>query len=98
MLLKALGFTQGQLSAALAWQATVTASIGAIVGIPLGIVVGRQLWTLFAENLNALPDPTVPGLSVLIVGAGALIFANFVAALPGRSAARTPTALVLRAE
>jgi putative ABC transport system permease protein len=98
VLLKALGFTQGQLSAALAWQATVTASIGAIVGIPLGIVVGRQLWTLFAENLNALPDPTVPGLSVLIVGAGALIFANFVAALPGRSAARTPTALVLRAE
>lgn len=97
-LLKALGFTQGQLSAALAWQATVTASIGAIVGIPLGIVVGRQLWTLFAENLNAVPDPTVPGLSVLIVAAGALIFANFVAALPGRSAARTPTALVLRAE
>ena len=98
-LLKALGFTQRQLAAAVAWQATVAAIIGVIVGIPLGIVVGRELWTLFARNLNAVPDPTRAGL----VGdprraLGALVFANLVAALPGRSAARTPTALVLRAE
>ena len=53
---------------------------------------------MFARNLNAVPDATVPGLSVLLVAAGALVFANFVAALPGRSAARTPTALVLRTE
>jgi len=97
-LLKALGFTHGQLSAAVAWQATVTAAIGVVVGIPLGIVIGRQLWTLFANSLDAVPDPTVPALSVLLVGIGALVFANVVAALPGRSAARTPTALVLRAE
>lgn len=97
-LLKTLGFTGGQLSAAVAWQATVTAVIGAVVGVPLGIILGRQLWTLFAENLNAVPYPTVPALSVVLVAAGALVFANFVAALPGRSAARTPTALVLRAE
>jgi ABC-type lipoprotein release transport system permease subunit len=37
-------------------------------------------------------------LSVLFVGVGTLVFANLVAALPGRSAARTPAALVLRAE
>jgi hypothetical protein len=97
-LLKALGFTDAQLSAAVAWQATVTATIGALVGVPLGIVVGRQLWIVFARNLNAVPDATVPALSVLLVVVGALVFANFVAALPGRSAARAPTALVLRAE
>jgi putative ABC transport system permease protein len=49
-LLKALGFTQRQLAAAVAWQATVTAVIGAIVGIPLGVVSGRQLWILFAHK------------------------------------------------
>jgi len=97
-LLKALGFTQGQLSSALAWQATLTATIGALVGIPLGVIVGREMWRLFALSLNAVPDPTVPGLSVVLVAAGTLLFANFVAALPGRSAARTSTALVLRAE
>ncbi len=97
-LLKALGFTQRQLSAAIAWQATVAAVIGVVVGTPLGIVIGRQLWIWFAHNLDAVPDPTTPALSVLIVVIGALVFANVVAALPGRSAARTPTGLVLRDE
>jgi hypothetical protein len=97
-LLKALGFTERQLAAAVAWQSTVAAVVGVVVGIPLGVVIGRQLWDLFAHNLNAVPDPTVPALSVVLVGVGAFVFANLVAALPGRGAARTPTALVLRAE
>jgi len=97
-LLKALGFTPRQLAAAVAWQATVAAAFGIVVGIPLGILVGRQLWTLFARNLDAVPDPTVPVLSVVLVAVGALVFANLVAALPGRDAARTPTALLLRTE
>jgi ABC-type antimicrobial peptide transport system permease subunit len=97
-LLKTFGFTQRQLSATVTWQATVDAVVGIVVGIPLGIIVGRELWTLFARNINAVPDPTVPLLSVILVGVGALIFTNLVAVLPGRSAARTSTALVLRAE
>jgi ABC-type antimicrobial peptide transport system permease subunit len=97
-LLKALGFTPRQLTAVVAWQATVTAAVGVIVGIPVGIILGRQLWTLFARNIDAVPDPTVPVVSVILVGIGALVFANLVAALPGRIAARTPTAFVLRAE
>jgi hypothetical protein len=97
-LLKTLGFTERQLAATVSAQATVAATVGIVVGIPLGIVIGRQLWTLFARNINAVPDPTVPVLSVVFVALGALVFANLVAALPGRSAARTPTALVLRAE
>ena len=44
------------------------------------------------------PDPTTPALSVSLVALGALVFANLVAALPGRTAARTPTGLLLRAE
>ena len=97
-LLKALGFTPRQLASVVAWQSTVTAVVGVIVGVPLGIVIGRQLWTLFARNINAVPDPTVPVVSVVLVALGALVFANVVAAIPGRIAARTPTAMVLRAE
>jgi hypothetical protein len=97
-LLKVLGFTQRQLSAAIAWQSTVAAVIGVVVGTPLGIVIGRQLWALFARNLSAVPDPTTPVESVALVVVGALIFANLVAAFPGRTASRTPTALVLRTE
>jgi hypothetical protein len=97
-LLKTFGFTQRQLSATVAWQATLDAVVGVVLGIPIGILVGRELWTLFARNINAVPDPTVPVLSVILVGVGTLIFTNLVAVLPGRSAARTSTALVLRAE
>jgi NhaP-type Na+/H+ or K+/H+ antiporter len=77
---------------------TVTAVVGVIVGVPLGIVIGRQLRMLFARNINAAPDPTVPVVSVFLVALGALIFANVVAAIPGRIAARPPTPLVLRTE
>jgi hypothetical protein len=97
-LLKALGFTKRQLAVTLAGQATVAAVIGIVVGVPLGIALGRQLWVLFARNIDAVPEPTVPVLSVIVVALGALVFANLAAALPGRSAARTPTALALRAE
>jgi hypothetical protein len=97
-LLKTLGFTQRQLSAAIAWQATMAAVIGVIVGMPLGIASGRELWILFARSIDAVPDPTVPILSLTLIGVGALVFANLVAVIPGRIAARTSTALVLRAE
>ncbi|MGA2520331.1 MAG: FtsX-like permease family protein [Acidimicrobiales bacterium] len=97
-LLKALGFTPRQLTAAVSWQATVAAVVGVVVGVPVGIVVGRELWTLFARSLDAVPDPSVPALSVVLVVVGALVFANLVAALPGRDAARTPTASLLRTE
>src|SRR5580693_5655776 len=38
-LLKVLGFTQHQLAACIAWQSTLTAAIGVLAGIPLGITL-----------------------------------------------------------
>jgi hypothetical protein len=95
-LLKTLGFTKRQLGAAVAWQASIVAVIGVVVGLPLGIALGRQLWILFARTIDAVPRPTVPVVSVILVAVGALVLANMVAALPGRNAARTPAAQVLR--
>ena len=96
-LLKTLGFTTRQLAATVAWQASVIAAIAALIGVPVGIAAGRQLWILFARNINAVPQPTVPA-SLILVAVGVLILANLVAAIPARIAARTPAALVLRAE
>jgi len=97
-LLKALGFTRRQLRACIAWQATVAAAVGVAVGVPGGIALGRQLWILFARNIYAVPEPTVPALAVILVCVGAVLLANLAAALPGRIAAYTPPSLVLRAE
>ena len=97
-LLRTLGFTARQLLLAVAWQASVAGAIGAIFGIPLGILAGRWLWTLFADSIYAVPRPTVPFVPLLIVALSAMVLANVVAALPGRSAARTSAAQVLRGE
>jgi len=97
-LLKTLGFIRRQLARAVAWQASVIAAVGLVIGVPLGIAAGRWLWLAFAHELSAVPNPVVPAASVTLATVGALILANLVAALPGRRAARTPAAEVLRAE
>jgi hypothetical protein len=97
-LLKTLGFTRRQLAGAVAWQSSAIAVIGLLIGIPAGIAFGRLLWLGFARQLSAVPDPVVPATSIALAALAALILANLVAALPGRRAARTPAALLLRAE
>jgi predicted lysophospholipase L1 biosynthesis ABC-type transport system permease subunit len=92
------GFHRWQLAAIVAWQSSVAVGIGTVVGVPLGIVLGRILWDLFANEINVVPDSSVPVVFVLLIALGALVLANLVAALPGRIAARTPTPLLLRAE
>jgi hypothetical protein len=64
----------------------------------LGIVAGRWLWDLFAHEIYAVPDATVPALAMVVLGVGALVLANVVAYFPSRSAARTRAAIILRAE
>jgi hypothetical protein len=96
--LKTLGFTGRQLAATVAWQSSVAVAIGTVVGVPLGIIVGRTLWDLFARDIDVVPVPSVPVLLVVLIALGALVLANVVAAVPGWSAARTPTGLLLRAE
>ena len=96
--LKVLGSSGRQLASVVAWQSSVAAVIGTAVGVPLGIVVGRLLWYAFADLIHAVPSPTVPVLSVVLVALGAVVLANVVATVPGRLAARTPTGLLLRAE
>ena len=95
--LKVLGFTRGQTTAAVAAQALVTAVLADAVGIPVGIAAGRQLWIAFARNIDAVPAPTVPG-SVALVGLFTVVIALAVAVVPGRRAARIAAATVLRVE
>ena len=94
-LLKTLGFTRRQLAGAVAWQSSAIALTGLLIGVPGGVAFGRFLWLAFAHELSAVPDPVVPAGSIALA---ALVLANLVAALPGRAAARTPAAIVLRVE
>jgi hypothetical protein len=97
-LLKALGFTRAQLAWTVAWQSTIAVAVGVVAGLPAGTALGRWLWDLFARGIYAVPDAPIPALSLLLVAGAAFVLANAVAALPGAYGARTPAALVLRAE
>ena len=95
--LKTLGFTRRQLAFTLIWQATAVVAVGIVIGVPLGIALGRVLWDLFAQNIDVVPAPAIPS-SIAVVALGALVLAVLVALIPGRTAASTPPAVVLREE
>jgi hypothetical protein len=97
-LLKALGFTRRQLALTVGWQSTVTAAIGTVFGLPIGIALGRSLWDLFAHEIYVFPTSTLPVVALAIVPIGAIALANLVAVVPGRVAAHTPVAVLLRTE
>ncbi|HEY6760849.1 MAG TPA: ABC transporter permease [Baekduia sp.] len=98
-ILKTLGFTRAQVRSTVAWQATTVAAAGVLVGVPLGLALGRLGWNLFADGLGIVSEPALPVWSAaLAVPAAAILLANVVAALPARRAAATRPAAVLRAE
>jgi hypothetical protein len=97
-ILKTLGFVRPQLRGTVAWQATTLAVIALLIGLPVGIAGGRWGWRVFAGQLGVLPDTVVPLVAIFVAVPIALIVANLIAALPGRAAARTQPAIILRSE
>ena len=97
-ILKTLGFDRGQVRAAVAWQATTLGALGVVVGVPLGILVGRVAWKLVADDLGVTDRITEPVLGLVVVAVAAIVLANVIAWFPARAAARTRPAVVLRSE
>jgi hypothetical protein len=97
-ILKTLGLAGRQLGTIVAWQSSITVVVGTIIGVPLGLVVGHVLWNSFAGAIYAVPVTSIPPAYVAAIAVGAIVLANLVAAVPARIAARTPTAVLLRAE
>jgi ABC-type antimicrobial peptide transport system permease subunit len=96
--LRMLGFSGRQLSTVLAVQATTFAVVALVVGLPVGLALGRWAWAIVARTQGVATDPAVPLLG-LSVATGALVVAvNLVAAGPAWAARRVRPATVLRAE
>ena len=78
-------------------------AIGVVVGVPIGIALGRVLWDLFAHEISAVPMPSVPGLVIVLIVVGALALAHPCAssnvwhrrgAISGASGTKQPTSSV----
>jgi ABC-type lipoprotein release transport system permease subunit len=96
--LKTLGFVRRQMSATVAWQASTLAAVALLIGLPLGIAVGRWTWSAFAHQFGILPESVMSISTLLLVVPATLLLSNLLAAVPGRMAARTQPAVVLRSE
>jgi hypothetical protein len=96
--LRTMGFVRGQVSAAVAWQATTIVAVGLLAGVPLGIAGGRWGWSVVAGQLGVPSQPVVPIALVVAIVVGAFVVANVVASFPALLAARTRPAEILRAE
>jgi ABC-type antimicrobial peptide transport system permease subunit len=96
--LKTVGFTPRQIAGVVAWQATTFSFVALIVGVPLGIISGRWVWSLVASNIGSATPPFVPVLAVTLVVPATVAVCNIMAAIPGWVAARVPPATTMRSE
>jgi hypothetical protein len=96
--LRALGFRPRDVRAAVSWQAASLGAVGAAIGIPLGVLVGRFGWSRVAGSIGVLEVHRVPGVVLLVAVPVAVLLAIAIALLPSRRAARIHPAEVLRTE
>jgi hypothetical protein len=97
-ILRALGFTGRQVRTSVRVQALATMVAALVVGVPLGVAVGRVAWRAFAFRLGVAADPSTPLWSIAATVAGSVALAAAVAIFPARLAARMNPATALRTE
>jgi ABC-type antimicrobial peptide transport system permease subunit len=95
---RALGLTPRQTRAVIASQATTIGLVGVVIGVPLGLVVGRGGWRWVATSVPFLYRAPFAVAAVIVVVPAALAALNVVALLPARAAGRVRPAEVLRTE
>jgi len=96
--LKTLGFRRRQIGATVATQATVLGAIGLLLGMPLGVIVGRAVWKAVATGAGFASIATVPVAGLVGLVLATLVIVNLIAVVPARRAARLRPAVVLRSE
>ena len=96
--LKTLGFVRRQVAATVAFQASTFAVLALVLGIPIGVGVGRWAWRIAADQLGTISEPQVPLVGLVLAVPAVLIVCNLIAGIPGRMASRVRPAVILRTE
>jgi ABC-type lipoprotein release transport system permease subunit len=96
--LRTMGFVRRQVWLSVFWQTTTLVAIALAIGIPLGALLGRFAWNIFAEDLGAISEPQVAWVPFLVIVPAAFALASLVAAVPAWLAGRTRPSVALRTE
>lgn len=97
-MLRAFGFTRRQTRSAVLIMAATLASVGVIVGVPVGLAAGALAWRLTAQGAFVATDPIAPSTLVAAVAVGAILVAVLAAVIPALGTGRVSPSRLLRAE
>lgn len=97
-ILRTVGFTRRQIAVTVAWQAATIAVLAVAIGVPLGALLGRLAWSLFADQLGVVSVPIVGWVQILLLIPVTIAAAVVISIGPAMAARRTKPAVVLRAE
>ena len=96
--LRSLGMTGGGIRAALGWQATTLSVIGLMVGVPIGVALGRVSWRVVADHTPLVFSPPLAMVALVLAAPVTILLANVIATYPGWRASRLRPAEQLRHE
>jgi ABC-type lipoprotein release transport system permease subunit len=85
--LRAIGFLRRQRSAIVIWQTWALTLAGVVLGIPVGVVIGRSLWRIVAARIGSVQPPAVGIGTLALIVALAAFAATGVALVPHGSPA-----------
>jgi ABC-type lipoprotein release transport system permease subunit len=97
-IVRSLGFVARDVLRALATQSWTLVVFGLIVGIPLGIALGRVSWQLVADQIGVAPSAATSPLVLLSVALLACVAAAVLSVPPGIAATRQRAVDALRVE
>jgi hypothetical protein len=96
--LRVLGMTRRHVRSVVVMFVLAVSVSGAVVGVGLGLVVGRQVWRAVAASVAVPFAPSMPLAAAVLVPVAALLLAQLVATRSRVAATEIPAAVVLRAE
>jgi ABC-type lipoprotein release transport system permease subunit len=96
--LQSIGLTPRQTGACVLWQSMSVLAVALLVGIPLGLVLGAEVWAAITRGIGVATDASRPVAGVAVTSLAALVLALAVGASVGWRAARMRPAEALHGE
>jgi ABC-type antimicrobial peptide transport system permease subunit len=96
--MRVVGMRRRQVGVAVLTAALLLAAVAVLIGVPLGVVVGRFVWRGSTDSLGALTDAETPWLVLAIALPVTLGVAALLAWWPARRAGHVELARSLRTE
>jgi ABC-type lipoprotein release transport system permease subunit len=96
--LRAIGMTPGQCRRVVVVQSTLLGVLGLVFGVPLGIALGRVVWSAVASYTPLQYVTPLAGWEIPLLVPAALLAVNALGVWPAHRAARLRVAEVLRSE